>query len=194
MKNICGEKFISTIKFSSEINNIIKKEDKKGIEQHATEEMLNLSDKGALNHLPPLPFTAALICLMLIVFFAINTAFILHPFHLDPSFFVSLYFSTALSFVIVMVFASAMIARGYVVGLKIYGLAFIFIILQFCAAIGLQFIDREDQLVKKMAVFFIMAIAIAFCRRLMNGSSFIRFIIYRITMRLSVAARKIMSR
>lgn len=194
MKSICGKKFISTIKFSSEINNIIKKKDKKGIEQHATEEMLNLTGKDVLNHLPPLPFTAALICLILIVLFAINMAFILHPFHFEPSVFVSVYFPISLVFLAIMIFSSAMIARGYVMGLKIYGLTFVFIVLQFCAAISLQLIDKEDQLVKKMAVFFIMAIAIAFCRRLMNGSSFIRFVIYRITMRLSVAARKMMSR
>ncbi|MGK8933441.1 hypothetical protein ACRS85_11550 [Pluralibacter gergoviae] len=190
MKNICGEKFLSMIRFGSEISKIVKERDVDAIKRHTTEEMVSLSGKEVSNHLPPLPFAAAAICLILIIVFVINMAFILHSFNLEPPVFISFYFFIALIFLIVMFLASAMIAKGNFVGLQIYGAAYIFITLQFFSAISLQFIDREDQIVKKMAVFFFVAIAIVFCRWLMNAPAFTRFVIYRITMRLSVAARE----
>lgn len=191
MKRICGLRFLSLLDFGDEINSLIKNKDEEKIRQRATKELIDLSGKDMTNHLSPLPFTAALISLMLIILFAFNTAFILHPFHLQPSFFAAIYFLTTLIFLLIVIFAGGMIARGKAVGLHVFGAAFVFIVFQFCVSASLQLIDREDQFVKKVIVFFIMFIAIGFCRKLMNGPSFIRFVLYRITMRLSIAARKI---
>lgn len=191
MKRICGVKFSSLLEFGNEINSLIKNKDEEKIRQRATKELIDLSGKNMANHFSPLPFTAALICLMLIVFFAFNTAFILHPLHLQPSHFAAIYFLTTLTFLLIVLFAGGMIARGKAVGLHVFGAAFVFIVFQFCVSASLQLIDSEDQFVKKVIVFFTMFIAIGICRKLMNGPSFIRFVLYRITMRLSMEARKI---
>lgn len=186
MKNLCGNNFFELLKHGVEIDQLIKRGDRDEIAQHTTTDMMSLSHGRPVS---PSPLVPALIYLILIVIFSVDAAFILQSLHLTPPNFVAFYFPLLLGVIVITSVAAGLVGRGHAVGLRIFMYLYLANLLVFCIVLALAVIADEAITANKVILFMGEIAVLWLCRRLMNGTAFALFTLYRRTIRLALVAR-----
>ncbi|HCB5605368.1 hypothetical protein [Klebsiella aerogenes] len=186
MKNLCGNNFLALLKHGVEIDQLIKRRDRDEIAQHTTTDMMSLSHGQRLS---PSPLVPACIYLILIVIFSVNAAFILQSLQLTPPRFLAFYFPLLLGVIVITSVAAGLVGRGHAVGLRIFMYLYLANLFVFCLVLALAVIADEAIAANKV-IFFMCEIAVLWLgRRLMNGTAFTLFTLYRLTIRLAMVAQ-----
>jgi hypothetical protein len=186
MKNLCGNNYFELLKHGVEIDQLIKRRDRDEISQHTTTDMMSLSHG---QNISPSPLVPAVIYMILIVIFSVNAAFILQSLHLTPSIFVTFYFPLILGVIVITSVAAGLVGRGHAVGLRVFMYLYLANLLVFCTALALTVIVNEAIAANKVILFMCEIAVLWLCRRLMNGTAFTLFTLYRRTIRLALVAR-----
>ncbi|MFE8101160.1 hypothetical protein RBA71_06615 [Brenneria goodwinii] len=190
---IVGSTFQDLIAHGKEIDTAIR-QGGDTLTERSTRGMEDYFDKPFYEQAIPHPFAAGGVYLILLIAFSVNMVFTLYLFHLVPAVFISIYFGAMSIFLIILLSAARLTARGLVQGLVVFNYLFITVFFMLIATSGYTVFVEGLHDTKKM-VFFIGEFAVLWYGRwLMNSHAFLIFALYCRTKRLAHASKQVRMR
>lgn len=185
---LIGPRFFELFLHGKETEQVIARKDDQLL-QHSTIELERYFDKPPQQLPRQNAFSLAWVLLLFILTFALNLLTLLHVLpSLSPPARAAAFFLPSIVFIISNLTASYLISRGFNSGLAIYSLVynglFVATILQLIN-VALSW-DTRHVILMLISLAFILS-----CRSLINGGSFIVFVLYCRTQRITSIARSL---